>query len=879
MNGEPITQTPEVASSNGQIVPVLDDAALVINPLEAYLTERGIRRETWEAAGVELIEKPEPGLMKDRLGFDRLGQSDISSAPGIWFPYKDEAGKIRAWGFRTIPELHNGDGEPVKFLRSKGSGTYPFVGPKAKEVLDKAHKPMILTEGAVKALAIEQAGGFALGLTGCWLARSKNGDNSEDAYAMPEWEGDITWQGRSVSLALDADLETNPSVRTALFANLLALRKAGAVPRLLRWNLSEGKGIDDWAARKEDPAAALQKLMDEAVDLSQIIRPEHLVPFQNALDKSNLSPALRKQISKEVAKPLKVAAKDLQDKEGGGSADAKARALYALAKADVELFHDGSDGRFVRFNSDGHRETWPIQSSAAKEFFQKLAYDNELAALSGEVWGATVNLLSAEARFSGKQAKVFLRVAPEIGPDGNLAGIFVDLCDANWRAVHVTANGWEILDRSPVLFIRSATALPLPTPERGGNLEELRGFLNPGLDDGSWLQIKAFLAFALHPIGPYPLLELLGEQGSGKSTAARFLRSLIDPSKPKLRAAPKTVENFCVAAENCWLPAFDNLSYINDDLSDALCRLSTGGGFGARRLYSNNEERVLDAKRPAMWTGINEVAMRGDLVDRTISIELPSVPEESRKQESEVEEQFRKAAPKLFGALLSRIAGALRELSNVRLDRLPRMADFATFAVAAERGAVEPERFLDVYRAERTEASARAVEGSPAGAALMRFLETHNSGWEGSPAELLSELQNTLPDPSRPPRGFPDNSRSLGKQIRRLAPSLRRMGWDVGYGHSHKSKKIYFQKITQKPAQPAQLALGIDCQHVAGTPVTGADKTQTAQTAQNGTETAHTKPLPNNEIDVCAVCAVSSPPFGNPEKSQEPKPQRTKESF
>jgi hypothetical protein len=806
MSGEPIAPTPEKASSSGQLVPVRNDVALAINPLEGYLLDRGIRRETWEAAGVELIETPEPGLVRERLGFDRLGQNgNIASAPGLWFPCRGGAGKIRFWGFRPIPELRNGDGEHVKFLRSKGSGTYPFIGPKTLEVLNKANKPLILTEGAVKALAIEQAGGFALGLTGCWFARSKNGENSEDAYAMPEWEGEIIWQGRSVFLALDADLETNPSVRIALFANLLALRKAGAVPRLLRWNLSEGKGIDDYLAGKEDRESELKRLTEEAVDLSQIIRPEHLVPFQRVLDKSDLSTALRKQISKEVAKPLKVAAKDLQDKEAGGSADAKARALYDLAKADIELFHDGSElGRFVRFNSDGHRETWPIQSSAAKEFFQKIAYDNELAALSGEVWGATVNLLNAEARFSGKQAKVFLRVAPEIGPDGTLSGIFVDLCDANWNVVHVTTNGWEIIDRSPVLFIRSASALPLQTPERGGNLEELRGFLNPRLDDDSWLQIRAFLTFSLHPFGPYPLLELLGEQGSGKSTAARFLRSLVDPSKLMLRACSKSVEDFCVAAQNCWLPAFDNLSYIGDELSDALCRLSTGGGFSARRLYSNNEERILEAKRPAIWTGINEVATRGDLVDRTISIELPTVPEEARKQEAEVEEQFRKAAPKLFGALLTRIAGSLRELPNVRIDRLPRMADFATFAVAAEQGAGEPERFLEVYRAERADAFARAVEGSPAGAALLQFLEEHSYGWEGSTAALLPELKKQLPDPDRPPRGFPENPRSLGKQIRRIAPALRSMGWDVAAGRTNKAKLIVIQRISGQTARSAK---------------------------------------------------------------------------
>ena len=43
-----------------------------------------------------------------------------------------------------------------------------------------------------------------------------------------------------------------------------------------------------------------------------------------------------------------------------------------------------------------------------------------------------------------------------------------------------------------------------------------------------------------------------------------------------------------VFAIHSWLLCFDNLSVISDSLSEALCRLSTGGATIARKLYTNS---------------------------------------------------------------------------------------------------------------------------------------------------------------------------------------------------------------------------------------------------------------------------------------------------
>src|SRR5215208_8066384 len=121
---------------------------------------------------------------------------------------------------------------------------------------------------------------------------------------------------------------------------------------------------------------------------------------------------------------------------------------------------------------------------------------------------------------------------------------------------------------------------------------------------------------------------------AAKSTTVRVLRALVDPAVEPLRALPKNERDLAIAAGNAWVLAFDNLSGIRDQLSDALCRLATGGGFATRILYTDDEEIIFSAKRPIILNGIDDIATRGDLQERSLLVSLPSIPEERRVEEA-----------------------------------------------------------------------------------------------------------------------------------------------------------------------------------------------------------------------------------------------------
>jgi hypothetical protein len=168
--------------------------------------------------------------------------------------------------------------------------------------------------------------------------------------------------------------------------------------------------------------------------------------------------------------------------------------------------------------------------------------------------------------------------------------------------------------------------LPLSVPECGASIDALRSFLNL-LNQNDFVLVVAWLLAALRSGGPYPLLAVSGEQGSAKTVLSKLLRALVDPNAGPVRALPREERDLMIAANNGHLLAFDNLSGLPAWLSDALCRLASGGSFAFRQLYTDDEEVLFKAARPTILNGIDPRALAGRLRRaqtflRTLGIEI-----------------------------------------------------------------------------------------------------------------------------------------------------------------------------------------------------------------------------------------------------------------
>lgn len=452
-----------------------------------------------------------------------------------------------------------------------------------------------------------------------------------------------------------------------------------------------------------------------------------------------------------------------------------ARILALAEQMGMVCFHTpgGDPAPYALIPVEGHREVWRMRSNNFRQLLAVMFYRDARSPPGRQATEEALGVLQARALFDGAEQRVFTRLAEHEG------AIYLDLADEKWRAVRIDKTGWRVVENPPVMFRRSRGMLPLPMPVRGGSLETLRGFLNVGSDD-DWLLMQAWLLAAYRPDSPYPLLALHGEQGSAKSWTAGCLRNLIDSNIAPLRAEPRNLHDLVLAATNGWVIALDNLSSLHLWLSDGLCRLSTGGGFSTRELYTNEEEALFDVRRPVILTGITELAVQADLQDRSILVVLPTIDDERRRDERSLRAAFEVARPAILGAILSGVSGALKHLDSVKLDRKPRMADFAIWATAAEpglgwgRGA-----FMRAYTGNRQDATETTLEAWPIVAPLRELLEISAGSWEGTATWLLTNLETLVPDAVKARRGWPAAANALSGQLRRLAPALRSVGIQV----------------------------------------------------------------------------------------------------
>ena len=278
--------------------------------------------------------------------------------------------------------------------------------------------------------------------------------------------------------------------------------------------------------------------------------------------------------------------------------DTVSRKIVDLASG-FRLTHDADDKAFVQIPEDSHYETWRLHSGDFKRWLTHQYYRQHGKVPADQALKDALKLLEAKAQFEGEQVQAHRRLAPYKD------GIILDLCNPKWDCVRITKDGWEVIPiPKDVTLIRTRGMLELPPPVRESNIDELWEFVNVSEKDRPLT--TGWLLATLNPYGPYPILVLQGEQGSAKSTSARNLRSLVDPHSTPLRSPPKSEHDLVIAATNSRVVCLDNLSGLSPSMSDALCRLSTGGGFSSRALYTDDEEMLFDVQRPIMLNGIDE---------------------------------------------------------------------------------------------------------------------------------------------------------------------------------------------------------------------------------------------------------------------------------
>ena len=589
-----------------------------------------------------------------------------------------------------------------------------------------------------------------------------------DAKAMAEGEFGVGWRAKLVAKLAGAEPKAKSSVGPQI----------DAAPRV------SGETAAKTATASEVSAKPLVKFHPS--DLTKQAAPPTVEEKEQALEElatlretDPLAYVDRKRQCAErlctTVAAIDQAVKIVRDKRADDGEQSQATKIVAIGMSgDVRLWHSASEG-YATVRVDQHWENYRIGSRSFDQWIRS-EYGRRNQVKIGDQWvpqapgsGAlrdAVAQLEGIARFKGEERKPAIRVG------GDREVIWIDLGGADWKAVRVTAEGWDVVAGPDVAFVRGGTMLALPEPARDGSVEPLRRVLN--VQSGDFVLAVGWLLQALNPIGPYPLIDVCGPSEAGKSTASRMLLRVIDPNSAALRRPSRKVEDLLIAARNGWTVGLDNVSWMTAEWSDTLCMLATGIASGTRAHYTNDEEHVYAVQRPVLFNGIpNDLTERSDLASRTIKLQI--LPIAVRRTEADLAEEFEQMWPGVFGALLSGLSGALKGWQAIVVENPARLMDFERFAEAGCRamGFGEGE-FVEAYAANRHGSMVASAEGSAVGRAVMAFIKKSPNGFAGKMSDLYRKLEMFKGNAG--PRDWPKDATRLSTELSRVTKPLAAIG-------------------------------------------------------------------------------------------------------
>jgi hypothetical protein len=442
-----------------------------------------------------------------------------------------------------------------------------------------------------------------------------------------------------------------------------------------------------------------------------------------------------------------------------------------LENSEIKLFLDERGEAYMAVQGDGSKIV-KLDSQAFEDWVQHETYKKSKKVYGTDTVTTAAKILTQEARSLNMIQSLAVRVSSDV------AGTY--WYDLGAKAVKISANGYEVVDSPPITFRRFKSQRGQVEPETGGMLSDFLALTNLASQDDKVL-LQVFLVSCFLGGFPHPILLLHGPHGSAKSTLFRYLKELIDPSAVQTLPPVKDCTQLIQIVSHHWASFFDNLSHLNVELSDAICRICTGGGFSKRKLYTDDDDVTYNLQHVIGINGINNVASKPDLLDRSLIIELTRIQPGDRKSEKELDERFRNLKPKLLGACFEAASKALAVKPTIVLPDLHRMADFTVWGYAiAEALGIGGKMFLAAYERNIGKQHDQALDSSAIGRPIVKLVREESSQIvEGTPTEILKQLNDAAVDAGIDVgriKGWPKTASWLTRQLKELMPTLEAAG-------------------------------------------------------------------------------------------------------
>lgn len=480
----------------------------------------------------------------------------------------------------------------------------------------------------------------------------------------------------------------------------------------------------------------------------------------------------------EIVEDITVISRSDNENTNNFKKETQAETIIRLVEEnDTVLFHDTFEEAYAAIMNNGHREIFEIENRKFVSWLNNLYYSNQRKIANKENVNQAKELLIGKALFDNEEISLDTRMAEYDN------AFWYDLSDNDWKAVKIAEDGWQIVDNPPILFKRFNHQKTQFPPSKNGDIKRLLRYIN--LKDNHTLFL-CWLVCCFVPKIPHAMPIFFGEKGAAKTTTCILLKKLIDPSITETLTIQKDPRSLAVNLQKHWFLPFDNVSRIDEETSDTLCRAITGGSIQQRRLNTNADDYIFVFQKCLALNGINNVANRPDLLDRAILIELCRIDESDRRELRELMSEFDNDIQYILGGIFDTLSKAMKIYPTVKLDRLPRMADFARwgYAIGEALGGLGNE-FLEQYRTNQNIRNVEVIHSNVVATLIVELMK-NRSEWKG----LISELHKVLEENflqcgiSSKCKEFPAKPNALSRKIKEIESNLK----EVGISFTIKSK-------------------------------------------------------------------------------------------
>jgi len=463
-----------------------------------------------------------------------------------------------------------------------------------------------------------------------------------------------------------------------------------------------------------------------------------------------------------------------------------AQKIYKFAKMQIdEIVISKTDSAMVYgiIQINNHKETILLGSYESIQWLKALYFKEDSDFHSDDIYKKVLSMITAQVQQHGdaQRVDVYNRIAMTND------AIYYDLCSPKWEAIKITKHGYEIisLNENTPIFARKQQQSEQIRPKKGPEnvLDSLIKLLRIQPNDAQIFKIH--IITMLLERYPIPIMVIHGEHGSAKSTISKSIARIIDPSGMNISSIPKNPADLALYFQNRFVSNFDNVSEINQEISDMMCRAITGEGFVKRKLYTDDNEIIWNYKRKIILNGIAPSLEFPDFKERSIFYETTQVREDERMSEEEFQARFEVLLPYVLHEVFTLLADVLLMYKRVKkeISTKFRMADFTIFGECISRMMKNQDMlFLKSYRDKLDIDSMKMVNSYPIVKIIVELMKDI-SHLEDSIEEFYKKIEiiagEKNVDTTKKEVRFPKAPNRLSTQINQLKSTFRKYDLEI----------------------------------------------------------------------------------------------------